>query len=610
LKESKMAKLSLRCAASSDSNKRGGCFTLPVDPKFDSETDQIIPDSAMPIDPCKAGCKVMKYSEDGKYLAWNNGQIINIVKTDCGDKVFQQIRRPRCQFMTFSPKSTQVATWELYSVKKGTDSQGQGAPNVCIWSLETGELLHSWINRSHETWHPQWDDEETWMLRVVTNTIQFYDPKDYSKGVVKKLSVPGVRNFKVAPGTGPCVIATFVPVIKAAPASARLYRETNLDRQFVQKNFFKADKVDFKWNQQGSACLCCATTETDSTGKSYYGETNLYYLSVRDSDSVHVQLDKGGPVYDYNFSPDGNEFAVCYGFMPSTVKLFDRKCSKLFNFGSGHYNEVRFNPQGSIILMAGFGNLRGEMSFWNRKELTLINILQAPDTTTFDWSPDGEHVLTATCAPRLKVDNGIVMWHYATGQVYKAEFTELWEAKWQPALADTFPAKAVQVVKKNASGKPVNFVAPESKKYRPPGAVGTVSIKLHETNLGDAEKPKVEALSKTALKNKKKREAKAKLAANATFKATGVPERKKTADQLAAIAMVSEHSAPKVTVKAPESSISDMEKEIRKLNKKLRQIDALVEKKAAGETIQVNQEEKIKEKPEIEAEIAKLTKAL
>lgn len=37
-----------------------------------------------------------------------------------------------------------------------------------------------------------------------------------------------------------------------------------------------------------------------------------------------------------------------------------------------------------------------------------ITTFQADDTTYFEWSPDGEHLLTATTAPRLRVSNGFV----------------------------------------------------------------------------------------------------------------------------------------------------------------------------------------------------------
>ena len=63
-------------------------------------------------------------------------------------------------------------------------------------------------------------------------------------------------------------------------------------------------------SSQGTACLVSSATETDATGKSYYGETNLYYLSVVDGMSAHVQLDKDGPIYGFDWSPCGKVFAV------------------------------------------------------------------------------------------------------------------------------------------------------------------------------------------------------------------------------------------------------------------------------------------------------------
>ena len=34
------------------------------------------------------------------------------------------------------------------------------------------------------------------------------------------------------------------------------------------------------------------------------------------------------------------------------------------------------------------------------------NLVQASDSTAFEWSPDGVHVVTATTAPRLREGNG------------------------------------------------------------------------------------------------------------------------------------------------------------------------------------------------------------
>ena len=46
------------------------------------------------------------------------------------------------------------------------------------------------------------------------------------------------------------------------------------------------------------------------------------------------------------------------------------------------------------------------MEFWSRKDHKMLNKVRAADSTHFEWSPDSRHVVTATTAPRLKVDNG------------------------------------------------------------------------------------------------------------------------------------------------------------------------------------------------------------
>ena len=44
--------------------------------------------------------------------------------------------------------------------------------------------------------------------------------------------------------------------------------------------------------------------------------------------------------------------------MPAKASLFNEKGDQLFDFGSGHKNMALYNPQGNILMIAGFGNLR------------------------------------------------------------------------------------------------------------------------------------------------------------------------------------------------------------------------------------------------------------
>lgn len=68
-----------------------------------------------------------------------------------------------------------------------------------------------------------------------------------------------------------------------------------------QKFFFKGDKVQLKWNDDGNSLIVLAQTEVDRSGKSYYGETTLYLLSAHgDFDS---RVDLGGFYPNFPNSP-------------------------------------------------------------------------------------------------------------------------------------------------------------------------------------------------------------------------------------------------------------------------------------------------------------------
>jgi translation initiation factor 2A len=60
------------------------------------------------------------------------------------------------------------------------------------------------------------------------------------------------------------------------------------------------------------------------------------------------------------------------------------------------------------VILTGFGNLRGEIELWDIMNRKLIATSNASDSTLLEWSPDGEHYVTATTAPRLRMSNGLV----------------------------------------------------------------------------------------------------------------------------------------------------------------------------------------------------------
>ena len=288
-----------------------------------------------------------------------------------------------------------------------------------------------------------------------------------------------MQDFALSPGASNA-IAVFVPERKGQPASVKVFAFPDSSSPVSQKTFFKGDKVQLKWNQQGTSLIVLAQTEVDKSGKSYYGETTLYLLSASGGFDSRIDLDKEGPIHDVTWSPNSKEFGVVYGYMPAKTTIFNTKAIATHNFSLGPRNTINFSPSGRLVLVAGFGNLAGHIDIYDlEKDYTKVCTILASNSSVCMWSPDGAYILTATTSPRLRVDNGVKIWHAGGGLVYHTDMQELYHVVWRPrGPADTWFADPLQPMPTpHASAlAALGAVKTPSKPagaYRPPGARGT-----------------------------------------------------------------------------------------------------------------------------------------
>ena len=539
-------------------------------------------------------CKVYTFSKDGTLFAWSNGEKVNIINV-ANKGLLHSFDLPKAVCLEFSPNNTVLATWQPYTTSKDGTA---GTPNLQLYDMKTGACLKSFIQKKMQNWCPSWSDDEIICARNVNNEVHFFENNNFNT-IANKLHLQKVNDFNLSPGTQPYKVAVYVPGSKGAPSFVRLYQYPNFagpQAALANKSFFKADKVTMLWNKKATAVLVIASTEVDKTGASYYGEQTLHYIATNGESAV-VQLPKNGPIYDVVWNSSSTEFCAVYGFMPAKATVFNLKCDPVFDFGTGPRNAAFYSPHGHILVLAGFGNLRGQMEVWDVKNYKLISKPVASDSTYFAWCPDGEHILTATCAPRLRVNNGYKIWHYTGSLLHKYDVPsngELWQVSWQPFLDGIFPAKTIKyqaVPSEVPSEEPKVATA-----YRPPALRNkpVTNSKLHEEEPPQNMKPHPgsdKPLSKTALKNQRKHEAKkaAKQEARSDAAPTPVPQ-----------------SAPRNTVTQSASGDPEVDKKIKNLKKKLKAIEQLKEQAAAGKQLEKNQLEKIQKETALLQELEDL----
>ncbi|KAL4586830.1 hypothetical protein LXL04_011474 [Taraxacum kok-saghyz] len=463
----------------------------------------------------RVACTSAKFSEDGSKLMVIKSESSISIYDSKTSKEIRSFKSPDILAASLSPCGTYLQTFQKLSTPQ--------EKNVTLWKTETGESVYtmSQKNMTKATWPSfRFSSDEAVASRMATNELQLFDTRDFSKGVVHKIRIPGIAAAELSKNPGSHV-AAFVPESKGKPGSIQIYAcAPDSDGQAIRvKSFFRCSTVQQHWNNGSTGVLVVVHSDVDKTNQSYYGESKLYYLTLDGTHDGLVSLRKDGPVHDVQWSYSGKEFAVVYGFMPAMATIFDKKGNPLLELGTGPYNTIRWNPNGKFICVAGYGNLPGDMAFWDYIEKKQIGSTKAEWSVSSEWSPDGLYFMTATTAPRRQVDNGIKIFYYNGSLCFKKKFERLYQVDWKPDSPDKF-GEIEQLIKSLTSlkldsksqgqgskpVKPISTNPPVLKKpsaYQPPHA--KVAAAKQAQLFGESPSPSVE-MSKNALKNKKKRE--------------------------------------------------------------------------------------------------------
>lgn len=110
---------------------------------------------------------------------------------------------------------------------------------------------------------------------------------------------------------------------------------------------------------------------------------------------------------DLAWIDSGERFIVIAGNQPAVATLYDKDCNALFEFGKRYRNTIRFCPFSQLLLIGGFGNLKGEIDVWNLDSLEQVGKARSDCAIDIEYAPDGKHLMTSVIYARVKVDNQI-----------------------------------------------------------------------------------------------------------------------------------------------------------------------------------------------------------
>lgn len=274
----------------------------------------------------------------------------------------------------FSPKDTMLCVMCRFV--------NETAKNLKIYAIKRNaapKIVFECAQKVHNLWKPQFCANDTLFARFEGaangaggRKVGFYAvnaaASENEMTVAKVCTSPfEVNSFLLMSVGADTKFSCFVKTTgkgAAVPCQIKVFNFPNFAGPIAQKSLFRVDRVDFicpAAHTPSNNMLVVAHADHDATGQSYYGESALYFVSCKGNFDCRVDFEKKGLLHDasWNTRPDSNEFVAISGAMPSVAAIFDTKCNVVHSFGENSRNIVKFNANGSLFLLGGFGNLPG-----------------------------------------------------------------------------------------------------------------------------------------------------------------------------------------------------------------------------------------------------------
>jgi len=218
-----------------------------------------------------------------------------------------------------------------------------------------------------------------------------------------------------------------------------------------QRAFMGVDSCELLWCPSKSYhhnLLAVASSDVDTSGKSYYGHQTLYLLSSRNSMTTRIPIAEKGKMQDVQWHPSGREF-VMIDDHPQKITVFDNRGNTVADLGRYARNLIRFSPDGRFLWLGGFGNLTGEMTFYDYRMVKdpqqkgkCLGYGTDDACRYFQWSPDASSLVTARLHPFMTVDNGFKIYRYNGEKIHDETFDRLYQVTYRPSAPNTYPSRS------------------------------------------------------------------------------------------------------------------------------------------------------------------------
>jgi len=294
-------------------------------------------------------------------------------------------------------------------------------------------LEKSWPVRRRWCWPlMQWDCNETTAIYLSQKgTIQYFTENKW-ENPSGSYTLSGLTQFSVSPGPE-FIVLLFVFDNRAY---VTLHKFPDFEVSVARKTFSQSDSVNIQWSENGNMALVLTFKDVDDISNLYSGRSGGLYLLRDDGFDCLVPIKDNLPIQDFRWNPKGTQFTVLYGFVPETsFAIFDNEANIIAQNVSSSKNTIIWSPCGRILAIGGFGNLPGDLDFFDVSDCANpipIGNVNAFSTTYHTFSPDSKYFIGATLSPRLRVENCVRFYTYCGDFIFEDKVDDLYDVRFKP----------------------------------------------------------------------------------------------------------------------------------------------------------------------------------
>ena len=178
-----------------------------------------------------------------------NDSAVLVKNTNTGE-IFREIPCYNVQHIEFSPLGTYLVTWHPRT--------GPDVPNMKIWDISSCEIVLNFVQVVYKEGAIQWNDDESYFFKQVSNEVQVFDGKAIKEGTKSKIHCKSLTQFKSS-ALNPPAVAIFVPEMKGNPGRVSIFMCENLtsvgQTPVASKSLMSASEAEIMWNCKGTAVI-------------------------------------------------------------------------------------------------------------------------------------------------------------------------------------------------------------------------------------------------------------------------------------------------------------------------------------------------------------------